>query len=329
MAQSLNSHASLRRRSREGITADTALPRNFRVTSERVMQLLKDYYEFMNIKGSPTHEISSIMASRDLDQADDVYLDQIRKEIAVAVPSIASTNKQFLYKGITNYYKLRGSIDSIEIFFKVLLLDDVEIVYPFEKVLIPSDGRWDADAQIPTFDEFGNQTGFKSGTFLSNKGFLSDDIYIQDSYFYQKFSYVIRTGQNQERWGLTYAKLVHPAGFIFFSEILMILVGLNGGSVMPHFQPGFIGVEDIPFIIELFASVSNVNPTLLVEITKLLEIYGNEDNNQFNERRWVDMLKAYDTTPMSAYEQYSVEDMESYNINRRYNVGTIITQSPN
>jgi hypothetical protein len=63
----------------------------------------------------------------------------------------------------------------------------------------------------------------QSGKYLDNQGFLSDKQKIQDSEFYQKFSYVIKAGRNISQWKDTYNKLVHPAGFKYFGEILVII----------------------------------------------------------------------------------------------------------
>ena len=44
----------------------------------------------------------------------------------------------------------------------------------------------------------------QSGKYLNNEGFLSDNQKIQDSEFYQKFSYVIKAGRNISQWKDTY-----------------------------------------------------------------------------------------------------------------------------
>ncbi len=61
------------------------------------------------------------------------------------------------------------------------------------------------------------------GKYLNNEGFLSDKQKIQDSEFYQKFSYVIKAGRNISQWKNVYNKLVHPAGFKYFGEILVVI----------------------------------------------------------------------------------------------------------
>lgn len=57
-----------------------------------------------------------------------------------------------------------------------------------------------------------------TGEFTNNKGFLSDDIYLQDNYYYQQYSYVIKSGLQIETYRNIVNKTVHPAGMIFFGQ---------------------------------------------------------------------------------------------------------------
>ena len=228
-----------------------------------------------------SYTLNTIEESLDIDSTAASYLELIQKEIAAVVPRSIQVNKRNLYKAITDYYKIRGSSDSIEVFFRLLFDDEVEVAYPWDSTLIPSSGNWDVNAALP-----------KGGIYLDKKGFLSDTIKIQDSLRYQKFSYLIRTGQNSSSWDYFYDRLVHPAGFKYFAEILIqlfatrdelgddqkILRAINhvGGpkhgqptgesflgygrtnrltlSSMPDLQPGVIGIEDIALLVDLFAS---------------------------------------------------------------------------
>lgn len=208
----------------------------------------------------PSHVMNNIERAMDIDNNTQKYLELMQKEIASVIPRDITVNKRNLYKNIIDYYKVRGSADSIEIFFRLLFNDEVEVQYPWDKTLIPSSGNWDANPLLP-----------KGGQYLDNKGQLSNVIRLQDSLRYQKFSYLIRTGQNVSTWENVFNRLVHPAGFKFFGEILLIIElskailgeDVTEGdtlyrkvlSAMPERQPGAIGVEDLPVIVEMFASV--------------------------------------------------------------------------
>ena len=199
----------------------------------------------------PSYIMNTIEEAMDIDLNAQNYLELMQKEIAATIPRGVTVNKRTLYKQIIDFYKLRGSSDSIEIFFKILFNDEVEVEFPYDSVLIPSSGNWEANPALT-----------KGGQYLDNKGFLSYNIRLQDSFKYQKFAYLIKTGKNLSDWELSYDRLVHPAGFIYFAEILIFLQ-LTGEvlgdaltlSRMPELQPGIIGPEDIPVLVEMFVSM--------------------------------------------------------------------------
>lgn len=208
----------------------------------------------------PSHVLNNIERAMDIDNNSQAFLELMQKEIASVIPRDITVNKRNLYKNIVDYYKVRGSADSIEIFFRLLFNDEVEVQYPWDKTLIPSSGNWDVNPSLP-----------RGGQYLDNKGQLSNVIKIQDSLRYQKFSYLIRTGQNVSTWENVFNRLVHPAGFKFFGEILIIMeltkaiLGEDTQegdtlyrkvlSAMPERQPGAIGIEDLPILVEMFASI--------------------------------------------------------------------------
>jgi len=217
----------------------------------------------------PSNVMSSIEGALDIDKNSLNYLELMQKEIAAAIPRNVTVNKRNLYKQILDFYKVRGNNESIEIFFRLLFNEEVEIERPYDKTLIPSSGNYDTN----------------QNRYLDNRGFLSDSIKIQDSLRYQKFSYLIKTGKNVSDWKDVYDRLVHPAGFIFFGEILILLNLISVGTVdnrkmlptvsgvsrklfsaMPFRSPGVIGVEDLPLLVEAF--VSSFLPGITANIHK-------------------------------------------------------------
>ena len=129
----------------------------------------------------PSYVMNTIEQAMDIDTNSEGYLELMQKEIAATIPRGVTVDKRTLYKQIIDFYRLRGTSDSIEIFFKILFNDIAEVEFPYDKVLIPSSGNWDVNASLP-----------KGGQYLDNKGFLSDNIVVQDSKKYQKFSYLIK-----------------------------------------------------------------------------------------------------------------------------------------
>ena len=56
------------------------------------------------------------------------------------------------------------------------------------------------------------------GYYSTNDGFLDDDIYIQDSRYYQVYSYLIKIDERLESYKSAVKTLVHPAGLALFGE---------------------------------------------------------------------------------------------------------------
>ena len=56
------------------------------------------------------------------------------------------------------------------------------------------------------------------GYYINNDGFLDDAIYIQDSRYYQAFSYVIKIDETLDRYKTAVKNLIHPSGMAMFGE---------------------------------------------------------------------------------------------------------------
>lgn len=61
----------------------------------------------------------------------------------------------------------------------------------------------------------------ESGAFKSEKGKLSGKSYLTDGEFYQKYSYVIKTSKSYKDFESLVKKMVHPAGFKMFGQLLI------------------------------------------------------------------------------------------------------------
>ncbi len=305
---------------------DELLPEHVSANYPELVAAFKNYADFLEHINGAGHHLNTVDIQRDIDRVESEFLEQLQKEVGAPIPRQFAADPRIFYKRITEFYRSRGTPDSIKAFFRILYNDDVEIYFPKEDMFIPSDGKWysqreaiiaNPDGYSPLFTYnistqwyteqglipniiFGedvngraliydnpivfvngvHRTDFKAevkvnnttskldyfltfdvnledgdvveiyrdGSFSTNDGFISDYKKIQDSFFYQKFSYVLRTGTNTDVWKNAFNRLVHPAGFIFFGEILLFLDTL--GQATPLRQPGYqIGGLPFPIII--------------------------------------------------------------------------------
>lgn len=189
----------------ESIRSPELVPSQVRENSGTFISLVEEYYKFLN-SSNASDTLSLISSNRNIDTVSADYLTSIAEEIAKSFP--VRLNTQDLYKKIVQYYRIKGTSDSIVVFFKIFFDEIVEVYYPKDDILRVSDGKWDSTLN----------------NWVGTDGFISADKYVQDSSFYQEFSYVIRTAADFTSWDLPFSKLAHPAGLKFFSEVVVYLV---------------------------------------------------------------------------------------------------------
>jgi hypothetical protein len=59
------------------------------------------------------------------------------------------------------------------------------------------------------------------GDWTSTKGFLDSNMILQDGYYYQDFSYIIRSKVSISKWQKLIRTIIHPAGLEVFGELLL------------------------------------------------------------------------------------------------------------
>lgn len=91
--------------------------------------------------------------------------------------------------------------------------------------------------------------GVETGRWLDDDGKINYKI-IQDSYYYQDYSYVIKSGLTVEKYIDTIKKSIHPAGLQVFGEILLI----DTLNVTPEFKSSIETIKD--FIVRIYDFVT-------------------------------------------------------------------------
>ncbi|CAB4170712.1 hypothetical protein UFOVP909_122 [uncultured Caudovirales phage] len=115
------------------------------------------------------------------------------------------------------------------------------------------------------------------GYFTSNSGFLDDSIFIQDSKYYQAFSYVIRIDERLDSYKSAVKTMLHPAGMALFGEY-NITNNINLSVALESLVKSLgIGIEDTFAIVDTGAitlsftkvlsdSISTPNDGLFVQV---------------------------------------------------------------
>lgn len=100
------------------------------------------YYEYLE-KNKQAYELLKNSSSYlDIDSTTNDFVRYIIQNYAKDIPLTSVSDKPFLVKKIQDLYEAKGSELSFKILFNLIYQKDVSIVYPYENVLIPSDGVW-------------------------------------------------------------------------------------------------------------------------------------------------------------------------------------------
>ena len=199
--------------------SETLFPAYVRESGFEIVRLIKLYYEYLNSEGMPSHEINHMGSNHDIDEMSDKYLTAIQLQIAKSVPESVSLDKRRLYKIISQYYKTRGSEESVLAFFRIFFNELITLFYPSALM----------------FDTSGDKSKSSSRYVL------------QDGEYWQRYSYVLRTQNDSSQWRDAFLKFVHPAGLKLFIAVLVIMYSNNtweGPTENYIINPDELSVED-------------------------------------------------------------------------------------
>tara|TARA_Y100000389_G_C17470122_1_gene529649 strand:- start:4378 stop:5340 length:963 start_codon:yes stop_codon:yes gene_type:complete len=173
------------------------VPSYYEGENPQLLSLLDKYYEFLDSDGTKafSRAIKDLHHVRDIAETDIKYLDELIKEIGNGLQ--ASTffqNPRLMAMLLGGFYRSKGTLVSIEGFFRGFFNEEVTVEYPKDQIFIVGE----------------SQTGFDSQKF------------IQDNELYQIFSILLKVGISTQDYESLYKKFVHPAGFHFAGQVASI-----------------------------------------------------------------------------------------------------------
>jgi len=233
------------------------IPEELRPSAAQLVAFLEEYYRYTNSIGQASNALNVFLREQDIDHTTDPYFAAIQAEIARPIPNSNVFDRQTLYKRIIDYYSTRGSEASITGFFKIFYNQVPSIYYPKDDLLRASDGDFREDPDFQEnyyaardfFSSIGSSGDYSAGSidyqaatqtlinwvmsqlvlgsYVDNNGFLSDYKKLQDSEYWQDFSYVVHSELPVNDWQSEFLKLVHPAGMKFFGKLEFVIATYN------------------------------------------------------------------------------------------------------
>lgn len=173
-----------------------ALPEYFRTEYPDLVTFLTAYYDFMNQSDASNNydiDVKQLYQVRDIPETELANLNRIIKELGAGLENgDLFVDPRFTSRRFADFYRSKGSKNSIKEFFRAFFQIEVEVEYPKKQMFIVGE----------------SEIGFDSLKFIQNYE------------LYQIYSILIKTGIGTQTWNALYKKYVHPAGWYFQGQVV-------------------------------------------------------------------------------------------------------------
>jgi hypothetical protein len=118
------------------------VPDFIRGENPKFILFLEKYYEWLEQSNNAIGQTKNLDDSKDLDLVNEFYLNEIVKEFLPNFPQEILLDKSKFLKHIGEYYRAKGTPESVKFLFRILYNEEIDIYYPKEQIIKASDGKW-------------------------------------------------------------------------------------------------------------------------------------------------------------------------------------------
>ena len=170
------------------------IPEHVATSYPDLIEFIKVYALYLERQNKSGFYLNALDIQRDIDHVEESLLTELQNEIGIAVPRDFATDPRTFYKHLIEFYRSRGTPESITSFFRTIYDDEVDTYFPYVDLLEPSDGDWtDQSADIiadrtkftpwNTITISGTPTVVSGMTDANQYIFLDDDIvFVNNTY---------------------------------------------------------------------------------------------------------------------------------------------------
>ena len=95
-----------------------------------------------SFEGGALFAANNLLDYADVDKTTGDFLEYFRRDFMPTIDSKIIADKRLLAKHINNIYLSKGSMASYDFLFRVLYNEDIEVSYPRDNMIKPSDSKW-------------------------------------------------------------------------------------------------------------------------------------------------------------------------------------------
>jgi hypothetical protein len=271
------------------VTAASITPSYYQSEYPKFIQFLEKYLEYIRDDQGFGNLINQLRDIRNIDVTEEKYAEILKDfEFGKDFPNIDHVDDSLAIRLFEFFYKAKGTKESIERYFEIFVGTPANISYPKDNILIVDGGNW-------------NNTTSSYNTVESHLDEAT--MVLQDDYYYQIYSYLIKSGSSIVDWGDTFRKVVHPAGWNVFGQVEIVSLAkfnnvvTNSPTIVPGFQP------DIFAFAKIISQASHNMATFDAQIDLILE-------------------NAIEGQPSASFDTYSLQDVNTNLLLGTYTIGS-------
>lgn len=122
---------------------ESQVPEFLRAGSPQFTAFLKAYYEWMEQgQNAVVTDAKQLLSYKDIDTTTDQFIQYFINDFLPYFPNDVALDERKLIKVARDFYKKKGSVESIQFLFRVLYNKEADVFFPAENVLKPSSGKW-------------------------------------------------------------------------------------------------------------------------------------------------------------------------------------------
>ena len=106
-----------------------------------------------SFEGGALFAANNLLDYADVDKTTGDFLEYFRKDFMPSIDAKIIADKRLLAKHINDIYLSKGSMASYDFLFRVLYNEDIEISYPRDNIVKPSDSKWTESTVVHLFSE--------------------------------------------------------------------------------------------------------------------------------------------------------------------------------
>lgn len=252
-----------------------ALPEHFQTEYPNLIKFLEVYYEFMEGEDAKAFktDVNNLFVARDAQQSELEYLDNLIYEIGNGLKSSSFfANPRLMATLLSQFYRVKGSLNSAEGFFRGFFGQEVQIEYPKNQMFIVGE----------------SEIGYESLKFIQNNG------------LYQVFSILIKSGLAVADYIDLYKTFVHPAGFFFLGQLAVQAQG-ELIPTTPGIPDPLESDEGVKLITEVFLNATLGGNVGGDNVTAIIDSIGGTGSFRVRVNDYIPAYADYTVSEITAY----------------------------